>query len=136
MSRLGQAFREIRNIRTLPSGYQVVITRQKKEYSKHFAGHSKESLKAAQKWRDGVLRRLPSKRKKAIPRRVLSGNRLEQPVVGVFYYPDRNFYQVTYRDRKGLAHSRTFSYGDRDEEVRAYSAAVRFRRSITGSGKK
>ena len=129
-------YQEFKNVRVLPSGYQVAVTRNKREFSKHFAGHSKESLNAAQKWRDGVLRRLPSKRKKAIPRRVLSGNKLEQAVVGVFYYPDRSFYQVTYRDRKGVAHSRTFSYGDRKGEAKAYGAAVRFRRSITGSGKK
>src|SRR5256885_15173397 len=46
------AYREFTNIRILPSGYQVAITRNKKEYSKHFAGHSKDSLKAAHRWRD------------------------------------------------------------------------------------
>ena len=38
------AYREFTNIRILPSGYQVAITRNKKEYSKHFAGHSMDAL--------------------------------------------------------------------------------------------
>ena len=77
------AYREFTNIRILPSGYQVAITRNKKEYSKHFAGHSKDSLKAAHQWRDRVLRLLPNKRSQPIPARILSKLRLKQPVVGV-----------------------------------------------------
>ena len=65
------AYREFTNIRILPSGYQVAITRNKKEYSKHFAGHSKDSLKAAHHWRDRVLRLLPNKRSQPIPARNL-----------------------------------------------------------------
>ena len=64
------AYREFTNIRILPSGYQVAITRNKKEYSKHFAGHSKDSLKAAHRWRDRVLRLLPNKRSQPIPARI------------------------------------------------------------------
>ena len=94
------AYREFTNIRILPSGYQVAITRNKKEYSKHFAGHSKESLKAAHRWRDRVLRLLPNKRSQPIPSRILSKLRLKQPVVGVSRYETRRFYSVTYHGAK------------------------------------
>ena len=76
------AYREFTNIRILPSGYQVAITRNKKEYSKHFAGHSKDALKAAHHWRDRVLRLLPNKRSQPIPTRILNNVVLTQPVVG------------------------------------------------------
>ena len=128
MSRRGQSYREFKNIRLLPSGYQVVVTRNKKEFSKHFAGHSKEALKEAQRWRDRLLRVLPDKRKKPIPRSILKACNLNSAVVGVFHYPDRHFFQVSYRDRKGLPRSRTFSWSNRKEQIRAYAEAVRFRR--------
>ena len=106
------AYREFTNIRILPSGYQVAITRNKKEYSKHFAGHSKDSLKAAHRWRDRVLRLLPNKRSQPIPARILSKLRLKQPVVGVSRYETRRFYSVTYHGAKGRTRVRTFSWRD------------------------
>lgn len=128
MNRRGKPYREFKNIRLLPSGYQVVVTRNKTEYSKHFAGHSRAAMKAAQQWRDGVLRLLPDKRKKPIPRWVLSACKLRQAAVGVFHYPERRFFQVSYRDRKGSARSRTFSWTTRKGQAQAYAAAVRFRK--------
>src|SRR5437870_13834070 len=80
------AYREFTNIRILPSGYQVAITRNKKEYSKHFAGHSKDSLKAAHRWRERVLRLLPSKRTQPIPAPSLTNLTSTQPSVGVSGY--------------------------------------------------
>src|SRR5437867_4394636 len=109
------AYREITNIPILPSGCQVVSSRNKKEYSKHFAGHSKESLKAAHRWRDRVLRLLPNKRSQPIPSRILSKLRLKQPVVGVSRYETRRFYSVTYHGKKGRTRVRTFSWRDRME---------------------
>ena len=121
-------YKEFKNIRVLPSGYQVAVTRNKTEFSKHFAGHSKNSLRAAMQYRDHLLRELPNKRKKDIPRRLLTALRLTKPVVGVFRYPERHFYQVSYRDRAGNLRSRTFSWFSRREEIDAYAAAVAFRK--------
>ena len=126
---------EFKNIRTLPSGYQVSLTRNKKEYSKHFAGHSREALKAAERWRDQVLRLLPDKRKNLVARRVLAALGLKKPVVGVLYYPDRCFFQVTYRSGNKRFRSRCFSWSNRDEEIVAYAEAVRFRKSLLKQAK-
>ena len=41
-----------KNIRVLPSGYQVAVTRAGTEFSRHFAGLSKESLRNAERYRD------------------------------------------------------------------------------------
>lgn len=129
MNRRGKPYKEFKNIRQLPSGYQVVVTRKKKEHSKHFAGHSRDSLKAAQKWRDSILRKLPGKRKKAIPRSVLTAAKVKEAAVGVFHYPDRRFFQVSYRDKKGRARSKTFSWKDTKGQGRAYATAVKFRKT-------
>lgn len=125
------AYREFTNIRILPSGYQVAITRNKREYSKHFAGHSKVALKAAHQWRDAVLRLLPDKRTQPIPRRVLNALGLKQPVVGVSRYDTRRFYSVSYRDRKGRTRVGTFSWRNPKGEIAAYAAAIKFRRAKT-----
>jgi len=109
-------YQEFKNIRVLPSGYQVAVTR------------NKNSLRAAMQYRDHLLRELPNKRKKDIPRRLLTALRLTKPVVGVFRYPERHFYQVSYRDRAGNLRSRTFSWFSRREEIDAYAAAVAFRK--------
>src|SRR5947208_3240932 len=123
-------FTEFKNIRTLPSGYQVAVTRGKREFSKHFAGHSREALKAARQWRDRILRLLPNKRKKTIPRKILVALNLKQPAVGVFRYPERRFYYISYRDRKGAMRSRTFPWSDGKGEIVAYAAAIRFRKKL------
>ncbi|HEY2101951.1 MAG TPA: hypothetical protein VGH08_01745 [Chthoniobacterales bacterium] len=124
-------YKEFKNIRLLPSGYQVSVTRNKTEFSKHFAGHSKSSFDKAMRYRDRLLRQLPNKRKKSIPRRLLTALKLTEPVVGVFRYPERRFYQVSYRDRRGRVRSRTFSWFSRNDEIDAYRAAVQFRKTKT-----
>jgi hypothetical protein len=123
-------FAEFRNIRTLPSGYQVAVTRKKIEFSKHFAGHTPKSLRLAMRYRDMLLEELPPKRRKEIPPRVLRALRLRQPVVGVFRYPERRFYQVSYRDGRKGVRTRTFSWRTAKDELRAYAAAIRFRKSL------
>ena len=128
-------FTEFTNIRTLPSGYQVSLTRDKKEYSKHFAGHSPEALKAAKRWRDQVLRLLPDKRKNVVARRVLAALGLKKAVVGVFYHPSRRFFEVSYRAGNGRHRTRSFSWSNRDEEIVAYAEAVRFRKSLLKQAK-
>src|SRR5581483_3141093 len=47
-----KALTEFRNIRVTNDGYQVVISRAKVEVSKLFAGHSRKSLRAAEKFRN------------------------------------------------------------------------------------
>ena len=121
-----KAFSEFTNIRVLPSGYQVAITRAKTEFSRHFAGHSERSLQAALRFRDRVLRDLPDKRLNPIPRRVLAALGLKKPVPGVFLRGQQDAYSVTYREG-GRVRTRQFSYKAMPE-VDAYAAAVRFRR--------
>ncbi|MBA2744372.1 MAG: hypothetical protein H0U43_08735, partial [Chthoniobacterales bacterium] len=67
--RISNLVTEFTNIRVLPSGYQVSVTRAKVEVSRHFAGHSDASLKAAVRFRDKVLRELPPKRINPVPRK-------------------------------------------------------------------
>lgn len=50
---------DFKNLRVLPSGFQVSIMRNRVEVSKHFAGHSVESYMAAIKHRNRLLRQLP-----------------------------------------------------------------------------
>ena len=118
---------EFTNIRVLPSGYQVTVTRAKIEFSRHFAGHSDASLKAALRFRDKALRELPTKRLNPVPRKVLAAVGLETEVVGVFRHPKRMFYQVTYRDGD-RTRARTFSWRN-VAEAEAYAAAIAFRAS-------
>ena len=124
-----RAFQEFKNLRVLPSGYQVAVTRGKMEFSKHFAGHTAKSLQAAMRYRDSLRRELPDKRKNFIPRRVLAALNLKRPEVGVFRHPKRRFYAVSYRERDGWVRSRTFAWSDRETEIDAYAAAVRFRKA-------
>jgi hypothetical protein len=119
---------EVRNIRVLPSGYQVCVTREKTEFSKHFAGHSARSLRLAETYRDMLLRVLPPKRQHEIPRRVLKALNLKQPVVGVTRYPKR-CYAVSYRDKARRIKTRTFSWRTPKDETKAYAAAVQFRKT-------
>jgi hypothetical protein len=121
---------EFRNMRVLPSGYQVAVTRRKREYGKHFAGHSAQSLRAAMRYRDQLLRLLPNKRKNLIPRRLLTALGLKKPVVGVSRHPRRRLYQVHYRARNSRTRSRSFRWADRNEEIKAYAAAVKFRKGL------
>ncbi len=118
---------EVRNIRVLPSGYQVCVTRERTEFSKHFAGHSAKSLRLAEAYRDMLLRVLPPKRRHAVPPRVLAALGLKQPVIGISRYPKR-CYAVTYRNRANQVKTRTFSWRKPKDEIAAYAAAVKFRR--------
>ncbi len=125
--RSSRARLEVRNIRVLPSGYQVAVTREKTEFSKHFAGHTPRSLRLAEAYRDMLLRVLPSKRRHEVPRRVLSALKLKQPVVGVTRYP-RHAYAVSYRNKANQVKTRTFPWRTAQDEVAAYAAAVEFRK--------
>jgi len=118
---------EVRNIRILPSGYQVCVTREKTEFSKHFAGHSAKSLRMAESYRDMLLRILPQRRRHQVPGRILARLGLKQPVVGVSRYPKR-CYAVCYRNNKNQIKTRTFSWRDPKDEIAAYKAAVSFRK--------
>ena len=122
---------EFTNIRVLPSGYQVSVTRAKIEFSRHFAGHSDASLQAALRFRDKVLRELPTKRLNPVPRKVLAAVGVNAEVVGVFRHPKRSFYQVSYRDG-GRMRSRTFSW-KKVSEAEAYAAAIAFRAGVVRS---
>ena len=117
---------EFKNIRTLPSGYQVSIVRGKTEVSRHFAGHSEKSYRAAVRYRDHLLRELPEKRVNKIPRWVLRALGLAKPVVGVFRSAKRKFYQVTWYER-GRQRTAVF-YWRGDDEVEAYQTAIEFRK--------
>src|SRR5947199_9247191 len=109
MNKRQGAYREFTNIRSLPSGYQVAITRNKKEYSNHFAGHSKDSLNPAHRWRDRVLRLLPNKRSQRIPARVLRKLRFKPPLDGGAGYDTHGFCSVTYQGATDRTRVRTFS---------------------------
>ena len=135
MKKRPRVITEFKNMRTLPSGYQVTVTRSKREFSKHFAGHSRKALKAAQRWRDLILRVLPNKRRKPIPKKILTAVGLKKPAVGVFRYAKRQHYYVSYRDHKRAVRSRAFSWSDPKGEVAAYAAALKFRRQAVGKGK-
>lgn len=121
-----RAITNFKNIRVLPSGYQVTIVRAKIEVSKHFAGHSEKSYRAAVRYRDQLLREMPDKRLNKIPRRILRALDLTKPVVGVFRYGRRKFYQVNYRE-KGRQRYAVFSWIGEDE-ADAYRAAIEFRK--------
>jgi hypothetical protein len=124
---MGRQRLEVRNIRVLPSGYQVCVTREKTEFSKHFAGHSAKSLRLAETYRDMLLRVLPPKRQHEIPPRILAALNLKQPIVGVTRYPKR-CYAVSYRNKARQIKTRTFSWRTPRDEVKAYGAAVKFRK--------
>ncbi len=123
------AFTEFKNIRTLPSGYQVTLVRSGNEFSRHFAGHSERSYRAAIRFRDRTLRELPDKRLNKIPRKVLAALGLMTPVVGVFRHPNRSMYQVSYKEQ-GRQRSRGFSWGGETSEVEAYERAIAFRKKM------
>jgi hypothetical protein len=125
-------FAEFKNIRTLPSGYQVAVTRSKKEFSRHFAGLTDESLQRAMRYRDQLLKKLPPKRNNPVPRHVLAAAGLTKPLVGVYRHVGRRFYQVSYRDEKGTQRGMTFSWRTREEEIEAYRTAVELRRGMLG----
>ena len=118
---------EVKNIRVLPSGYQVCVTRERTEFSKHFAGHSPKSLRQAEAYRDMLLRVLPPKRRHPVPPRVLAALKLKQPIVGISRYPKR-CYAVAYRNRANEVKTRIFSWRKPKDEIAAYAAAVEFRR--------
>lgn len=121
--------KEFSNIRVTNDGFQVVITRVKQEHTTYFAGHSSESLRAAQRHRDRMLRILPSKRLNPVPRRVLQALGLTEPVVGVFRPHGRRHYSVVYTDRSGRKCTRAFSWNHQDE-IEAYAQAIALRKKV------
>ncbi len=125
------AITEFKNIRVLPSGYQVAVVRAGTEFSRHFAGHSAQSHRAAVRFRDKILQELPPKRLNPIPRRVLTAVGLTRPVVGVFRHAKRSMYQVGYRE-EGQARNRAFTWNEKRIEAEAYAAAVAFRKKMVG----
>jgi hypothetical protein len=122
-----RSFAAFKNIRVLPSGYQVCVTREKTEFSKHFAGHSPRSLKMAETYRDLLLGTLPPKRSHAVPKRVLAALKHKQPMVGVSRSP-KMYYAVQHRDKNGRIKTRAFSWRETGDEIAAYKAAVAFRK--------
>ena len=124
-----RAIKEFTNIRVTNDGFQVVITRAKEELTSYFAGHTAESLRAAQRYRDRMLRKLPKKRINLVPRRVLQALGLSEPVVGVFRPRGRKHYAVIYTDRTGRKRSRVFSW-TRQGEIEAYVQAVALRNKV------
>jgi len=128
---------EFKNIRKLPSGYQVSVVRGGTEFSRHFAGHSKASLKLASEYRDILLETLPSKRRQDVPARVLKAAGMTRSVVGVHRNERRRYYSVGFRDPKsGKFRMKSFTWNAASEEPRAYQAAVKFRRQLLGGRKK
>ena len=125
-----RAITEFKNIRLLPSGYQVSLVRAGIEFSRHFAGHSEQSHQAAIRFRDKALRDLPPKRLNKIPPRVLAAAGLTVPMVGVFRHPTRSMYQVGYRDEAGRQRNRAFSWNAKKGEAEAFAAAVAFRKEM------
>lgn len=121
---------EFKNIRTLPSGYQVAVQRNGEQFTKHFAGHSPEALAAASRWRDKMRKLLGPRRQNAIPSRVLKALELTEPVVGVSRSPKRQIYQVGYRARSGRFVSQSFRFTDPAGEIEAYREAVNLRRKL------
>lgn len=120
---------EFTNIRVLPSGYQVALTRGGHEFSRHFAGHTASSLRAAMRFRDRALRELPPKRLNLIPRAMVIAAGLNEPAVGVFRKPTRSMYEVSYEE-KGRRIARAFAWGKKRSEAEAYVAAVAFREQM------
>ncbi|MGZ4965760.1 MAG: hypothetical protein ACXV97_01155 [Chthoniobacterales bacterium] len=116
------------NIRVLPSGYQVTITRAKVEVSRHFAGHSARSLRAAVKFRDQLLRDMPNKRLNPIPQRVLRAAGLKEAPPGVFRRVPPGAYVVNWYER-GRLRGRQFGF-QRRPEMEAFLQAVKFRKRI------
>lgn len=121
------AITEFSNIRVLPSGYQVTLTRARIEFSRHFAGHSDESLRKALAFRDKALRELPPKRLNEVPPAVLRAVGHKAPMVGVYRKPAFSMYEVSYAGGK-RRRVRAFRWGGRRNEAEAYAAAVEFRR--------
>lgn len=95
--------------------------------SKHFAGRTEKSYRAATRYRDKLLRELPDKRRNKIPRPILKAVGLTKPVVGVYRTAKRKFYQVSYSvgDRKCCI---TFPSTEDIDEAEAYQMAIEFRR--------
>jgi hypothetical protein len=127
-----QPIEEFTNIRVTNDGFQVVITRMGVEHTSYFAGHGEKSLRAAQRCRDQMLRKLPNKRNNPVPARVLRAVGLTEPVVGVFRPRGRNHYTVVYTDRDGRRCTRIFSW-KRGSEIEAYAEAIALRKKTSNA---
>lgn len=116
------------NIRVLPSGYQVAITRAKVEVTRHFAGHTEESLAAALRFRDRLLKKMPPKRLNQIPPKILRAAGLTEPPPGVFRKAQRRAYTVSWFER-GRVRTRQLGFGRRPE-LEVLLEALKLRRSM------
>lgn len=128
-----RAIKEFTNIRVTNDGFQVVITRAGENFTKYFAGHSSESLRAAQCCRDQMLRKLPSKRLNLVPQSVLRTLGLTEPVVGVFRPAGRDHYTVVFTDHDGRKRTRAFSWKG-GNEADAYAKAIALRKKWLRGG--
>ncbi|MBA3961607.1 MAG: hypothetical protein H0X40_06870 [Chthoniobacterales bacterium] len=122
-----RAIEEFSNIRITNDGFQVVFVREKLEITKYFAGHTEESMRAAQEYRDKMRKKIPNKRVNDVPRHVLKALGLSGPVVGVFRPAGREHYTVIYMDRKGQKRTRAFSW-KKQSETDAYAQAIALRK--------
>lgn len=118
-------FVSFKNIRVTEDGFQVVFTRAKQEITMFFAGHSKRSLRKAEKCRESLLKTLPDKRKNSIPKKIYTALGLSAPVAGVFRRPAKRHYSATYLDRDKRRFSKSFKWDD--DEIAAYARAVEYR---------
>jgi hypothetical protein len=50
---------DFKNLRVLPSGFQVAIMRRGRIVTRHFAGHTPDSYAAAIVYRNHLIRELP-----------------------------------------------------------------------------
>ncbi len=122
-----RAIEEFSNIRVTNDGFQVVFVRAKLEITKYFAGHTEESMQAAQQYRDKMRKKIPNKRLNNVPKQVLKALGLSEPVVGVFRPAGREHYAVIYMDRAGQKRTRAFSW-KKQSETDAYAQAVALRK--------
>ena len=122
-----RAIEEFSNIRVTNDGFQVVFVRARLEVTKYFAGHTEESMQAAQQYRDKMRKKLPNKRVNDVPKPVLKALGLSEPVVGIFRPAGREHYAVIYTDRKGQKRTRAFSW-QKQSEKEAYAQAIALRK--------
>lgn len=121
-------FSEFKNIRVLPSGYQVTVTRAKIEVSRHFAGHSERSLKAALRFRDRLLRDMPNKRLNPIPSRILRAAGLKEAPPGVVRPAGKRAYTVHWYEG-GRHRTKQLGFHARPE-LEVFLEAVKLRKAI------
>ncbi len=115
---------ELRNIRLHCGGYQVVIHRDGREFSRCFSGgFSKKVLQRAKEYRDALLAEAPRRIAQPIPRQVLDELGLTEPVLGVSHCAQRSCFRTP---KFGSGSMRNFYYR-RVSKADAYAAAIEAR---------